>query len=105
MVQAAYRSGCEQFACVPRWDRVPAIDLSLFEHRTYRFVNLATFTFGIALAMMFFSIFRFLTGVWGDHDRSGAGMSRFRAAAPTRGTYVPVVTPLTAAPSLLNSRA
>lgn len=49
------------------WARVapsPAIDLRLFDNRTYRFINLATLTFGIAFAMMFFSFFAFATGVW-----------------------------------------
>lgn len=42
----------------------PAVDLSLFESRTYRYINLATLSFGIAFAMMFFSFFQFATGVW-----------------------------------------
>lgn len=52
----------------------PAIDLSLFRHRTYAFVNLATLAFGIAFAMMFFSVFQFLTGVWG-YSLSQAGIA------------------------------
>ncbi|HVK72773.1 MAG TPA: MFS transporter [Kofleriaceae bacterium] len=43
----------------------PAIDLSLFDDRSYRYVNLATLTFGIGFAMMFFSFFAFMTGIWG----------------------------------------
>ena len=42
----------------------PAVDLSLFADRTYRYVNLATLTFGIAFAMMFFGYFFFLMQVW-----------------------------------------
>ncbi|MNV29254.1 Multidrug export protein EmrB [compost metagenome] len=42
----------------------PLVDLALFKHRTYRYVNLATFSFGIAFAMMFFAFFFFMTGVW-----------------------------------------
>ena len=42
----------------------PAVDLSLFEDRTYRYVNLATLTFGIAFAMMFFGFFFFLMQIW-----------------------------------------
>ncbi|AKJ26697.1 MFS transporter [Caldimonas brevitalea] len=42
----------------------PAVDLSLFQHRTYRYVNLATFTFGMAFALMFFGFFFFMTHVW-----------------------------------------
>ena len=42
----------------------PAIDLTLFDNPTYRFVNLATLTFGMAFAMMFFSYFLFMSGIW-----------------------------------------
>lgn len=42
----------------------PLVDLSLFSHRTYRYVNLATLSFGIAFAMMFFAFFFYMTGVW-----------------------------------------
>ncbi|MGV2907002.1 MFS transporter [Achromobacter sp. AGC25] len=42
----------------------PLVDLSLFKHRTYRYVNLATLSFGIAFAMMFFAFFFYMTGVW-----------------------------------------
>ncbi|NDG15545.1 MAG: MFS transporter, partial [Betaproteobacteria bacterium] len=40
------------------------IDLSLFKHRTYRFVNAATLVFGAAFSMMFLGFFFFLIGVW-----------------------------------------
>jgi hypothetical protein len=33
----------------------PAVDLSLFADRTYRYVNVATLVFGMAFAMMFFA--------------------------------------------------
>ncbi len=49
------------------WARVhpePLVDLSLFEHRTYRFANAATLAFGTAFAMMFLGFFFFMTGVW-----------------------------------------
>ncbi|HKW84209.1 MAG TPA: DHA2 family efflux MFS transporter permease subunit, partial [Burkholderiaceae bacterium] len=49
------------------WARVakaPLVDLGLFRHRTYRFVNLATLSFGIAFAMMFFAFFFYMTGIW-----------------------------------------
>ncbi len=49
------------------WARVtphPLVDLGLFRHRTYRYVNLATLSFGIAFAMMFFAFFFYMTGVW-----------------------------------------
>ena len=42
----------------------PAVDLSLFNDRTYRYVNLATLAFGIAFAMMFFGFFFFTMQVW-----------------------------------------
>ncbi|MFC4455351.1 MFS transporter [Deinococcus sonorensis] len=42
----------------------PAIDLTLFDNATYRFVNLATLSFGMAFSMMFFSYFLFMSGLW-----------------------------------------
>jgi EmrB/QacA subfamily drug resistance transporter len=42
----------------------PVVDLALFNDRTYRRVNLATFCFGIAFSMMFFAMFFFLMQVW-----------------------------------------
>lgn len=42
----------------------PAIDLELFANPTYRWVNLATLSFGIAFAMMFFGFFIFMTDIW-----------------------------------------
>lgn len=50
-----------------RWARhtpTPAIDLTLFQDRTYRVVNLATLSFGMAFAMMFFGFFFFMTKIW-----------------------------------------
>jgi EmrB/QacA subfamily drug resistance transporter len=52
----------------------PAIDLTLFENRTYRYINLATLTFGIAFAMMFFTFFLFMTGQW-HYSLSRAGLA------------------------------
>ncbi len=49
------------------WARVasaPLVDLGLFKHRTYTFVNLATLAFGIAFSMMFFAFFFYMTEVW-----------------------------------------
>jgi EmrB/QacA subfamily drug resistance transporter len=49
------------------WARVhpaPLVDLTLFRHRTYRFANAATLSFGTAFAMMFLGFFFFMTGVW-----------------------------------------
>ena len=49
------------------WARVapqPLVDLALFQHRSYRYANLATLSFGIAFAMMFFAFFFYMMGVW-----------------------------------------
>src|SRR5258706_2842174 len=49
------------------WARVaaaPLVDLRLFKHRTYTFVNLATLAFGAAFSMMFFGFFFYMTEVW-----------------------------------------
>lgn len=40
------------------------IDLSLFKHATYRYVNAATLAFGTAFSMMFLGFFFFMIGVW-----------------------------------------
>jgi len=40
------------------------IDLEIFKHCTYRFVNAATLVFGIAFSMMFLGFFFFMLGVW-----------------------------------------
>jgi MFS family permease len=42
-----------------------ALDLTLFEDRSFLFVNLATGVFGIAFTAMFLSAFLFLMGIWG----------------------------------------
>ena len=41
----------------------PLVDLALFQHRSYRYANLATLSFGIAFAMMFFAFFFYMMGV------------------------------------------
>ena len=49
------------------WARLhpaPLVDLALFRHRTYRYANAATLSFGTAFAMMFLGFFFFMTGVW-----------------------------------------
>lgn len=49
------------------WARVcaaPLLDLSLFKHATYRFVNAATLAFGTAFSMMFLGFFFFMTEIW-----------------------------------------
>ena len=52
------------FVLWARVSRAPLVDLSLFRHRTYTFVNLGTLSFGIAFAMMFFGFFFYMTEVW-----------------------------------------
>lgn len=52
----------------------PAIDLSLFADRTYRYINLATLLFGVAFAMMFFQSPLFTTGVW-HYSLAEAGLA------------------------------
>lgn len=52
------------FVLWARRARDPLVDLRLFRHRTYTFVNLATFSFGIAFAIMFFGFFFYMTEVW-----------------------------------------
>lgn len=42
-----------------------ALDLSLFDDRSFLFVNLATAVFGMAFTAMFLSSFLFLMGIWG----------------------------------------
>lgn len=53
------------YALWARGRKAAAIDMSLFEDRTYALVTLASFVFGIAFSMMFLSSFLFLFGVWG----------------------------------------
>jgi len=42
----------------------PLVDLALFEHRTYRYVNLATLSFGTAFSMMFLTFFFYVMNIW-----------------------------------------
>lgn len=42
----------------------PLVDLALFHHRTYRFINAATLIFGAAFSMMFLTFFFFMMNVW-----------------------------------------
>jgi EmrB/QacA subfamily drug resistance transporter len=49
------------------WARIapaPLVDLGLFRHRTYAFVNMATLAFGAAFSMMFFGFFFYMTEIW-----------------------------------------
>jgi EmrB/QacA subfamily drug resistance transporter len=66
-VLGALAGGLVLLAVFVAWTRRrpnPAVDLSLFDDRTYRYVNLATLAFGIAFSMMFFAMFFFLMQVW-----------------------------------------
>ncbi len=51
-----------------------AVDLSLFQERSFLFVNLATIVFGIAFTIMFLSSFLFLMGRWG-YSQTLAGLA------------------------------
>jgi EmrB/QacA subfamily drug resistance transporter len=63
----------------------PAVDLSLFDDPTYRYVNLATLSFGIAFSMVFFAMFFFLMQVW-HYSLPQAGL----AVSPGPALVVPV---------------
>lgn len=52
----------------------PLVDLALFRHRTYAFVNLATLAFGIAFSMMFFGFFFYTMEVW-HYSLPAAGLA------------------------------
>lgn len=54
--------------------RDPLIEPSLFANPTYRAVNAATLTFGIAFAMMFFAFFFYMTDVW-HYSQAKAGLA------------------------------
>jgi EmrB/QacA subfamily drug resistance transporter len=61
------------FVAWARRARFPAIDLSLFQDRTYCYINLATLCFAIGFAMMFFQTFLFTTGIW-SYSLTRAGL-------------------------------
>lgn len=64
---AVAATGVGAFAAFVVWARTvpaPLVDLALFRNRTYRYVNLATLSFGIAFAMMFFAFFFYMNNVW-----------------------------------------
>jgi len=73
------------FVAWARTVREPLVDLALFRHRTYSAVNVATLTFGIAFAMMFFAFFFFMGNVW-HYSQARAGI----AIAPGPLTVIPV---------------
>ena len=56
--------------------RVPALDLSLFRERNFRYANIATLVFGAAFSAMFLGGVLFLANVWGyDTAHAGLGMT------------------------------
>jgi EmrB/QacA subfamily drug resistance transporter len=73
------------FVLWSRTAKAPLVDPALFKHRTYRYVNAATFVFGIAFAMMFFAFFFFMTGIW-HYSLPRAGL----AITPGPLTVMPV---------------
>lgn len=80
--------GLAMLAAFVAWERSvrhPAVDLTLFADSTYRYVNVATFVFGVAFAMMFFGYFFFLMQVW-HYSLPRAGL----AIAPGPLLVVPV---------------
>lgn len=52
------------FVAWARAVKAPLVDLALFRHPTYRYVNLATLAFGTAFSIMFFAFFFYMTNVW-----------------------------------------
>lgn len=52
------------FVAWARQAKAPLVDLALFQHRTYRYVNVATLAFGTAFSMMFLGFFFFMMNVW-----------------------------------------
>jgi EmrB/QacA subfamily drug resistance transporter len=87
-VLASLAGGLALLALFVMWARHkpnPAVDLSLFADRTYRYVNLATLSFGIVFSMMFFAMFFFLMQVW-HYPLPQAGL----AVSPGPSLVVPV---------------
>jgi len=68
----------------------PALDVSLFESKSFLFANIATLVFGATFSAMFLGSVLFLTGVWGYSIlQAGLGMSPgpllVMAVAPVTG--------------------
>lgn len=72
------------FVIWARHTAAPLVDLALFANRSYSLVNLATLSFGMAFAIMFFSYFAYLTGIW-HYSLPAAGL----AVTPGPLTVVP----------------
>jgi EmrB/QacA subfamily drug resistance transporter len=87
-VLASSAAGLALLGAFVRWAHgreSAALDLRLFENTNYRWVSVATLTFGAAFTMMFLSFFLFLTGVWG-YRLSEAGL----AVTPGPLTVIPM---------------
>ena len=52
------------FVAWARKVEAPLVDLALFRHRTYRYVNVATLAFGTAFSMMFLGLFFYMMNIW-----------------------------------------
>ncbi|MEX3960429.1 MFS transporter [Trinickia sp. EG282A] len=77
LVKLAIAGGLGMLVAFVAWARTvraPAIDLSLFQDRTYCYINLASLCFAIGFAMMFFQTFLFTTGVW-SYSLTRAGLA------------------------------
>lgn len=77
MVTLSIAGGLVTLAAFVAWARAvraPAIDLSLFQDRTYSYINLASLCFAIGFAMMFFQTFLFTTDVW-SYSLTSAGLA------------------------------
>lgn len=73
------------FAGWVRWQPNALVDPALFRVPTFRWANLATLSFAIAFAMMFFGLFFYLTEVW-HYGLTQAGL----AVMPGPLSVVPV---------------
>ncbi|WP_151633464.1 MFS transporter [Noviherbaspirillum aerium] len=63
-VGAASLAGLVAFVAWARVASRPLVDLALFRNRTYSAVNLATLSFAMAFAMMFFAFFSYMMEIW-----------------------------------------
>jgi EmrB/QacA subfamily drug resistance transporter len=52
------------FVAWARRTPAPLVNLALFSHRTYRYVNVATLAFGTAFSMMFLGLFFYMMNIW-----------------------------------------
>lgn len=67
VLQAVAGVGMACILAFVAWARVaaaPLVKLDLFRNTTYRYVNLATLSFGTAFSMMFFAFFFYMRSIW-----------------------------------------